>query len=85
MVVGQDDTQDDEDGEAQDALDILAITEAMGAHFHEHHHDILRWPWKLFCAKWARMIKQLWDQQQRDAERERERERERGFAGLGQD
>jgi hypothetical protein len=73
---------DREDEEAQDALDILTITEAMGAHFHEHHHDIVRWSWKLFCAKWARMIKQLWEQQQRDDERERQRQRDQGFAEL---
>jgi hypothetical protein len=78
--------EDDPDQDSADALDILTITEAMGAHFHEHHHDILRWPWKLFCAKWARMIKQLWEQKQRDLAREQERERQRGFdelAGAG--
>jgi len=54
----------------------------MCAHFHEHHREIMRWPWKLFCAKWARMLKQLAEQQEKERQRELERERQRGFEEL---
>jgi hypothetical protein len=36
---------------------MLDLLEGMSAHFHEHHEAILRWTWKLFCAKWARLIR----------------------------
>ena len=39
----------------------------MGTHFHEHHSEIIAWPWKLFCQKWCRLIIA--------AEREQERRR----------
>lgn len=43
--------------EERSGLDLLDVVEAMSAHFHEHHREILtRWSWKLFCAKWVRLI-----------------------------
>lgn len=74
-------------------FDLLDVMEGMSNHFHEHHADILRWSWKLFCAKWARMLDQV---SKREAERlakEQERQEEqmlrelmaanRAQAGLG--
>lgn len=37
-------------------MDMLLVVEAMSAHFREHHEAIMRWSWKLFCAKWIRLI-----------------------------
>lgn len=37
-------------------VDVLDVLEGMGAHLHEHHSDMLAWPWRLFCAKWARTM-----------------------------
>lgn len=50
------------------ALSILDVCEGLGTHFHEHHEAVMRWPWKLFCAKWRRLMVQT---TQRAAERER--------------
>jgi hypothetical protein len=44
----------------------------------ERHQDIMRWPWKLFCAKWCRLLRIL-DQERQERE---EMEREREFARL---
>ncbi|HLZ20729.1 MAG TPA: hypothetical protein VKQ30_01215 [Ktedonobacterales bacterium] len=52
------------------------MIEAIGACFHEHHADIVRWAWKLFCAKWARMLEVAEAERQREQERERERTRQ---------
>lgn len=51
----------------------------MGTHFHEHHDDVARWSWRLFCAKWARLMVQVARQERdrRDQEREREGMRRR--------
>lgn len=61
----------------EEALDILAVIEAMGTHFHEHHDDVVRWSWKLFCAKWARLSVQVAEQERDRRQREREREEQR--------
>jgi hypothetical protein len=60
----------DDPDEAGDGLHLLDVIEALGTHFHEHQADILRWPFKLFCAKWRRMVMQV---ARREAERERDR------------
>jgi len=36
--------------------------------YHEHYDALLAWPWKLFCARWARALRI-------GARRRRERER----------
>ncbi len=61
-----------------DGPSMLDVLEGMSAHFHEHHSDIVRWPWKLFCAKWVRLITAStrdWEERQRDEEAREERER----------
>lgn len=66
----------------------------MGAHFHEHHDVVVRWPWRLFCAKWCRLLEvadqrrredeeRKHKQQQGDLERELERELGRQRAAMG--
>jgi hypothetical protein len=25
--------------------------------YHEHYDALLAWPWKLFCARWARALR----------------------------
>jgi hypothetical protein len=51
-------------------LDFLLIIEAMSNYFREHHEAIMRWSWKLFCAKWVRLI-QAADRQRQAAEKRR--------------
>lgn len=43
----------------------------MGTHFHEHHADIVRWPWKVFCRKWARLAHATVDERRQDLRRKR--------------
>lgn len=76
-----DEDETDEDGALFDILDVI---EGISAHFHEHHDAIMAWSWPLFCAKWARMVKQT---SKREAERktkERERERDKNLQELHQ-
>lgn len=60
----------DDPAECGDGLQLLDIIEALGAHFHEHQADVLRWPWKLFCVKWRRMMVQV---AKREADRARDK------------
>lgn len=79
MHSGQDDFLSEATDEPEDHdIDMLDVMEAMGAHFHEHHADIMRWSWKLFCRKWVRLIK--WAAEER--EKERQREVDRAFEKL---
>jgi hypothetical protein len=77
------DGEGDAERPAQDTLDLLEICEAMGTHFHEHQLELLRWPWKLFCAKWVRLLeagaRERARQEQRRVEQEL-RELERAHA-----
>lgn len=43
-------------------------------HFREHHEAILRWSWKLFCAKWARLIQAMARQRERQHQAHEEAE-----------
>lgn len=54
--------------------DVLDILDGMSSHYHEHHEALLRWPWKLFCAKWARWLTWAYADEDRRAEQERERQ-----------
>lgn len=43
----------------------------MSERYHEHHREIMSWSWKLFCAKWVRLIE--WsakEKQKQDKRRE---------------
>lgn len=54
----------------------------MSALYHEHYDALLRWPWKLFCARWARAIR-IGDERAREQRRrEEERETERKLKEL---
>lgn len=46
----------------------------MSGLYHEHYDALLGWPWKLFCARWARALR-LGDERERERRR-REEERE---------
>ena len=54
---------------------MLAVLEALGAHFHEHHADLLRMPWLVFCGKWVRLIE--YEARERVRKRRQAEERER--------
>lgn len=56
---------------------MLTIIEAMSYQFKEHHEAIMRWSWKLFCAKWVRLIQAMDRQRKRDEEQRVEAEFER--------
>lgn len=64
-----DDMGMDDPAECGEGMQLLDIVEALSAHFHEHHEAVLRWPFRLFCAKWRRMMVQV-------AKRESERKRD---------
>lgn len=57
-----------------DALDLLDVLEGLSAWSHEHQEAILRWPWKLFCVKWTRMLRYADRERRQEAERKREAE-----------
>lgn len=48
--------------------------EALSAHLHEHHDAIVKWSWKLFCRKWARLIDWAADEEERKENERIERE-----------
>ena len=59
--------------EAQEVFDILDVMEAMSAHFKEKHEAIMQWSWKLFCRKWARLMKWAYEERERKAKQEQDR------------
>lgn len=55
--------------------------DALASHYGETIREILQsWTWKLFCARWRRMIEYM----ERERERRRDEERERAFRELEQ-
>lgn len=65
---------DAESAERAREPDVLDILDGMSSHYHEHHEALLRWSWKLFCAKWARWLTWAYADEDRRAEQERERQ-----------
>lgn len=59
--------------EHRESIDILDVLEAMSAHFKEKHEAIMQWSWKLFCRKWARLMKWAYEERQREAKRAQDR------------
>ncbi len=58
---------------------MLDVVDALCSHYGEPILAVLReWPWKLFCARWRRLIAYTAEQR---AEQEK-REREQAFAEL---
>lgn len=51
-------------------MDLLQVVENLCAHYQERHSDVMRWPWKLFCAKWVRVLEAIRQQQRERRERE---------------
>lgn len=51
---------------------LLDIVEAISTHFYEHHDAVMRWPWRLFCVKWRRLMVQVTRRQVEREERDRE-------------
>lgn len=56
---------------------MLDVVDAMSAHYHEHHQELMAWPWRLYCAKWARMLIAFAKEEKRKKEREIEAEQKR--------
>lgn len=72
---GQQAGDEDEPG----GLDILDVLDAMASHYGETTLEMLRrWSWKLFCARWRRLIEYM----EVEREKQREREREEAFRRL---
>lgn len=71
------------DGDAKaKALDGLDLVNALCAHHEEPAELVLRWPWKLFCARWAGLYEYLAKKRAEDEEKAEEREREEAFRTL---
>jgi hypothetical protein len=56
----------------------------MGAHFHEHHADVVRWPWKIFCRKWARLLAATVGERKRELKRKRQAQAARNERGMSE-
>lgn len=57
-------------------LDVLSLLESMAAHWSsETHASLLAWPWRLFCAKWVRLMEDRWREERRERDRDDERAR----------
>jgi hypothetical protein len=69
-------SQDDGD------LDFLDALDGMSALYHEHYDALLRWPWKLFCAKWARALRISEEQGRERRRREDERQTQEALRAL---
>lgn len=68
-----------EDEDKSGGLDILDVLDAMASHYGETTLEMLRqWSWKLFCARWRRLIEYM----EVEREKRREREREEAFRKL---
>ena len=65
---------DDSDG----ALDALRLLDALHAQLGESRDAILAWPWKRFCAEWAR----LYPASARERERQEAQRQQEEFAQL---
>jgi len=58
---------------------MLDVLDAMASHYGETTREMLtRWSWKLFCAKWRRLVEYM----AVEREKRRDREREEEFARL---
>ena len=70
--------QDAEAGRATAGADVLAIVEAMAAHWEsETHASIMAWAWPLFCTKWARLYEQMVVKRRYERKRDRKRAAQR--------
>ena len=54
----------------------------MSGLYHEHYDALLSWPWKLFCAKWARALRTSDRMRRERAVREEERETQAALYDL---
>lgn len=79
-----DDDDDDEAEPPAEGMDLHDLLEALGTHLHEHLDTILRWPWKVFCRKWARLLDWLAAEEERKEQERIEREYEQLRQGMGQ-
>lgn len=60
-------------------LDILDVLDAMASHYGETTREMLKfWSWKLFCARWRRLVEYM----EVEREKRRDREREEAFRRL---
>jgi hypothetical protein len=59
------------DAASADGLSILDLVDAVCSHYHEHLREVLtQWSWKLFCRRFARMLRQVRrEEDQREAAR----------------
>jgi len=61
---------------------IANVIEALAEHYNEPYRAVLDWPWKLFCARWRRILRYSHDQQVKAERREREQDEEREWSEL---
>lgn len=54
----------------------------MSALYHEHYDALLRWPWKLFCAKWARALRIGYERTRERTRQEEERQTQERLRAL---
>jgi hypothetical protein len=72
---GDDDDDVSESEDEGDTPDVMAIVEAMAAHWEsETHASIMAWSWPLFCTKWARLYEQLVAKRKYERKRDKRRQ-----------
>jgi hypothetical protein len=69
---------DGDDAGGDGALDALRLLDALHAQLGESRDVILAWPWKRFCAEWAR----LYPASARERERQEAQRQQEEFAKL---
>ena len=73
----------DDEGDERGEIDLLGICEGIAAHYETTHSEVVGWPWRLFCVKWARTVRAAAKRERERKAREAERENERLRGALG--
>lgn len=68
--------------QAERTLDLLDVVDALSSHYHEHLDALLAWGWRLFCARWARMLDALAVREVRERARREAQEEEQERQAL---
>ena len=64
---------------------MLAIINMLGEHYGEGYAEVIRWPWRVFCARWAAVYRKARtermkrEQEREDREHEADLRRMRGW------
>ena len=60
----------------------MGIVEGVAAHYETTHSEVVGWPWRLFCHKWARTVTAAARRERERRARDLDRDTERLRAAL---